>query len=223
MTMKVPAIILAGIAVGIAAYGSFNAFHRADSRPPSSASTEFASGVPGSLLVTANGYLLSPSPEEAVYLSDAGVRGQVIRVGQPRWSTPDGKPPPDFQAGRPLTRPFSIYRTATVRVTETFHGQAPREVSVALMGGTANGVTLTVADSGPQLAVGDQVVMFLNAPPQGTQLDPTNWVVVQSYLVVGSEARSDLVPTLLTDELIPRAKTESARKVAGALQPAPRP
>ena len=40
MTMKVPAIILAGIAVGIAAYGSFTAFHRADSRPPSSAPPE---------------------------------------------------------------------------------------------------------------------------------------------------------------------------------------
>lgn len=220
--LKVPAIIAVGLAVGITAYGSFSALHGGEPHL-SSREARPATDVPDSLVVTVNGYPLSPSPEDAVYLSDAGVRGEVIRIGQPRWATPDGKPPSGFPGGESLSKPFSIYRTATVRVDEAFHGKAPREVSVALVGGTADGITLIASDSGPQLAVGDEVVMFLNAPPQGTRLDPSNWVLVQAYVVVGGEARSELVPTLRTDELIPRAEAESARKSAGAVQPAGRP
>ena len=59
-----------------------------------------------------------------------------------------------------------IVSHAVVEVTETLKGAPQSIVRVAVEGGTVGGLTLEVSDM-PAMEIGDEAVMFLDAPAQG--------------------------------------------------------
>ncbi len=172
------------------------------------------------VVVTGSAYPLAVSPEGAVYLADAGIRGTVVSVGKAEMVTFDGLPPLDLPPGVVPREPFVIYHTAVVRVAESFHGSPPAEVHIAIPGGTLDGMSFEAESGMEGVAKGDTIVAFVVKPPPGTKLEPDNWGLIQGYRVSGGVAHGYLVPDISVTDLVSRARAESARRAAGATEPA---
>ena len=157
-----------------------------------------SSGHPGepvahSEQVSITAYPINLSPEEAAAASDVVVRGMVRSLSAARWNTPDGKRPVEFDpAGVPGK--YMVYRTALVEITANLVESklpTPSTVEVTVFGGEVDGVVVSVSDWGPNLSVGDDVILFLNEPSE-EQLIREYWTALQYFtLDAKGEARNE--------------------------------
>lgn len=164
--------------------------------------------------VTVSGYPVFFPPEEATRKSDLVVVGTVGKLSDARWSTPDGKAPPDAGRGHPE---FFIYRTAAVDVETVLAGNASvRSVPVTVFGGQADGIVMEASDIGPDLKKGDRVILFLNRPGHpGLPMAPAaNWSALMTYHIEGTEARNEFIGRIGVEDL----KTRVSRSAAASGQ-----
>lgn len=174
---------------------------------------------PYAIRLTAYSALMTP--EQLVYRSDTGAIGEVVAVSEARWSTQSGKTPHGWKPGDRLPQPEVIYRSVTLRVESALFGPAGSEISVAVIGGSADGVEMTFDDAlSPQLNVGDRAAVFVVKPPDGWRLGSQNDGLIQGYKVTGGQALSSDGSSLSIEDLTRRTHAEFERRQAGALEPA---
>ncbi len=162
------------------------------------------------------------SAEMAVYRSDLIAVGAIIEITEPRWTTTDGKAPKDVVYGDTPPEPQIIYRVATVRVTETLHGEAPATLRVSLVG-TGDRTGPEAETQGEGWKAGDEVVLYLAKASAESRIVGADWALVQGLLVEGRLARARNLPASMTDmalaDLAARVRSEQARKATGAQEP----
>lgn len=156
----------------------------------------------GKTIISLNAYPSLLTPAEAVRLATVGVRGSIVAIDEPRWSTSDGKQPSSQSRG---VEPNVIYRAATVRVAETIFGEAPATVRIPLLGGVV-GDTIMVWDEDSSPAIGDEVIVFLVEPPANWRLGGTDFQVVQRYALKGDVATTPMMPAVSVKDLIVAAR-----------------
>lgn len=100
-------------------------------------------------------------------LSDAVITATVVKVGDTRWATAEGKPPNDPHL---IPTPFDVYRVVQMEVVaigKLSAGSAilpGSTVEARIPGGTVGCVTLAL-DYLPSVNAGDEVAVFLEADP----------------------------------------------------------
>lgn len=176
---------------------------------------------PGTTQIRLSAYMAPMAPEQLVYRADAGLEGDIVAISPARWSTVSGGPPDGWKPGQAFLEPEVVYRSATVRVTNLLYGDAGKQVNVAMLGGTAGGVTMTFEDSpAPDVSVGDHVVFFVSRPSAAWRLGADNLGLVQGYVVSAGQASTPGLPPVSMSDLSTRVHAEAARRVAGAVEPA---
>jgi hypothetical protein len=168
-----------------------------------------------------DGYMSPMSPEQLVYRADVGVEGNVVAISAARWSTPSGQPPDGWRPGQRLLQPEVIYRSVTIRVSNGLYGEMVGDVNVAVLGGTAGTVSMSVEDFPmPNVSVGDHVLVFLRRPTKEWRLGGQNMGLVQGYVVNQGQAATPGVAPISVTALAARVRSELARRAAGAIEPA---
>lgn len=156
----------------------------------------------GKTIISLNAYPSLLTPAEAARLSTVGIRGSIVAIDEPRWSTADAKQPSYQSRG---VEPNVIYRVATVRVAETIFGEAPATVRIPLLGGVV-GDTIMVWDEDSPPAMGDEVILFLVQPPANWRLGGTDFQVVQRYALNGDVATTPMMPAVSVKDLLVAAR-----------------
>lgn len=165
-----------------------------------------SAATPGTILLSAFWWPLPPV--DLVQWADAGVEGFVVDVSEPRWSTPTGDAPAGWSPGATLPEPVVIFREVTVSVTSTLFGDIGGELHVAVLGGGRDGARLAV-DEGfvPEMAPGDQVMLFVMHPPAGWRLGEGNFELLQGYVVkdgtaIGMGGQEPIAASELRDQVV---------------------
>lgn len=138
--------------------------------------------------IVVRGYGSEPEPELALKLgAPFGVRVSVVRgvvrsVGDDRWNTEDGKPPVGRGPGGLGTNGHFIIRTAMVDVIDVVAGpRTPNVLPVTLFGGSVGGTQMIVSEFGPELRVGEAVLLFVAPDGDGPEPLQVDWLPVLSY------------------------------------------
>lgn len=168
-----------------------------------------------------SGYWAPLSPEVLAYRADIAIEGDVVAISNARWSTPSGAAPDGWKPGERFKEPQVIYRSVTVRVADKLYGAAGAEVTFAVLGGSVDSVSMSLAElSMPGLVLGDRVMVFLIQPDMEWRLGKQDMGLLQGYVLKDGKATHPEIPAMATSELAARVRAEAARRAAGAIEPA---
>ncbi len=164
-----------------------------------------------------SGYYVPMQPEDLVQRAAAGIDGEVIAIAPARWSTVSGRAPDGWVPGTHLPQPEVIFQTITIRVGEAYYSVVGNEIRVAMLGGSADGVRMTVeGPSVPDIAIGDHVVVFVERAGPGWRLSGAEFGLVQAFRIDGNRATSEGLAPLDAGDLAARVRAAAQRKLAQA-------
>lgn len=141
------------------------------------------------------------NPSQATARSAVIIIGTVVEIRQARWSTPDGRRPPN---PRDPQSP-SIFTPVFLQVAQVLKGvNVPPLLAIAIPEGSVGDDSVRYSDGIYSFQIGQQVALFLTPRqnmPQQIDTQPA-WSIVERYTVTAEQQATNSYQTLPLPQLL---------------------